>query len=77
MSALRTWREAEGLTGEELADRLQTTAETVSRYERGTRMPVPAMMTRIWVVTGGAVAPNSFHHLPALRPTDAPAEATP
>lgn len=34
---LREWREARSLTQEQLADRLDTTKATISRYETGSR----------------------------------------
>ncbi len=48
------------------------------RYElpRGAsdyRLPDPAAMVRLYVLTGGAVQPNDFYDLPAL---DAPVDAT-
>lgn len=43
-------------------------AATVYRYVAGIRIPDPEMMSRIYKVTGGKVAPNDFHDLPLPRP---------
>ncbi|WP_439813998.1 helix-turn-helix domain-containing protein [Zavarzinia sp. CC-PAN008] len=65
------WRREQGLTLEEVAEKIGRHHSSVSRYERGTRMPDPEAMAAIVRETGGAVQPNDFYTLPA-----APAERT-
>ena len=63
---LGNWRRFEGLTQQELADRLGCIVTTVARYESGARIPGPAVMVQIFQLTRGAVQPNDFYDLPAL-----------
>lgn len=65
---LAEWRQAEGLTQSELADRLGIKQCNVSQIERSgaTQVPSRAVMRRIWILTGGAVSPNDFYDLPPI-----------
>ncbi len=76
---LESWRIKEGLSIQDLAERIGESYETTRRYITGCRRPQAAQMTKIYVVTGGAVTPNDFHELPDLKPArrreSAPAEA--
>ena len=65
---LRTYRERERLTLEQLGERIGRTGVAVSRYETGARVPGPEDMVRIYVATSGAVEPNDFYDLPDLAP---------
>jgi transcriptional regulator with XRE-family HTH domain len=60
MNALKRYREAQGLNQEELAQKLGTTAATVSRIEAGIRYPSVKLMRRIMSATCGAITPNDF-----------------
>ncbi|MFT3966848.1 MAG: helix-turn-helix transcriptional regulator [Sphingobium sp.] len=57
---LKDWREAKGLTRQQLAERLARTPEAVRRYEEGERIPDRATMSLIVAVTDGRVTPNDF-----------------
>lgn len=39
----------------------------VQKWAKQTRVPKPALMRRIFLVTGGAVQPNDFFDLPDLK----------
>jgi transcriptional regulator with XRE-family HTH domain len=56
---LRTYREENGLTLAQMADKVGVSEVSMSRYERGDRMPRPEVMRKIGEVTGGAVRPNA------------------
>lgn len=58
---LRSWRKSEGLTLATLAERIETDEASLSRYERGERMPNQETMRKIAQVTGGAVTANDFY----------------
>ena len=58
---LSIWRKAQGLTLAEVAKRIGVTEVTLSRYERGERIPAREIMPKIAAVTGGAVQPNDFY----------------
>jgi transcriptional regulator with XRE-family HTH domain len=60
MNALKRYREAQGLNQEELAQKLGTTAATVSRIEAGIRYPSVKLMRQIMTATNGAITPNDF-----------------
>jgi transcriptional regulator with XRE-family HTH domain len=57
---LRTYREENGLTLAQMAEKVGVSEVSMSRYERGDRMPRPEVMRKIGEVTGGAVRPNDF-----------------
>lgn len=61
---LRAYREARGLSQEEIGKLINRSGVAVSRYESGERMPGADDMRRIFVATGGEVTPNDFHDLP-------------
>lgn len=61
---LRTYRDQQGLTQDELGALIGVSGVTVSRYEVGARIPGKAEMLRIVEVTGHAVTPNDFYDLP-------------
>ena len=63
---LGEWRRSAGLTLDAMGNRLGVGPETVRRYESGQRIPSRQHMARIYLATGGAVAPNDFYDLPAL-----------
>ena len=59
---LKMWREAHGVTQQELGAKLDVTKSTVSRYESGERRPrSPKTLTRIKQATGGAVTAEHFY----------------
>lgn len=58
---MKNWRQAKGLTLQQVADRLQTTKATVWRYEMGMRVPDDEMARRIVELTHGDVQPNDFY----------------
>lgn len=60
---LAQWRQAEGLTQEELAERLGCVKPTINRYESGARVPEWDMMKAIYIASEGKVPPNSFFPL--------------
>jgi transcriptional regulator with XRE-family HTH domain len=60
MNALTRYREAQGLNRKQLAQRLGTTAATVSRIEAGIRYPSVKLMRQIMAATNGAITPNDF-----------------
>jgi transcriptional regulator with XRE-family HTH domain len=53
-----------GLTLCELAPEVGVSPSGMSRYARGSRIPSPEVMRRIYIVTCGAVTPNDFYGLP-------------
>lgn len=63
---LAEWRNRQNKTQEEVGNALGVGALSVHRYETGKRVPGPAMMIEIYVLTGGDVEPNDFHNLPEL-----------
>ena len=46
---------------DDFAARIGTTAESVRRYARGTRIPRPAVMAKIVTATKGAVLATDFY----------------
>lgn len=60
-NALREWRVAQGLSLAECAKAMETHWGSLSRIERGGRIPRPGLMARITLFTGGAVTANDFH----------------
>lgn len=63
---LADWRNSKGMTQGELASRLGLIPLSISRYERGDRLPDPAVMIELYQLTGGVVTPNDFYDLPSL-----------
>lgn len=58
---IREWREARGLTQEQLADRTDTTKSTISKYERGAlRLDTAVMADLAWAL--GIGEEDLFHH---------------
>jgi transcriptional regulator with XRE-family HTH domain len=55
------------------AAQLGVTIQTVYRYQRGERLPAAGVMQRIFLATGGKVAPNDFY---LRRPQDHARHAT-
>ena len=68
---LAQWRRSEDMTQEALANELGCTTVTVARYEAGVRLPGPATMIELFVLSSGAVQPNDFYDLPALTVREA------
>lgn len=69
---LKTFRERQGLTLAEMAERLGVGhPRTVHRYESG-RIPRPDVMRRIVEVTRGQVGPADFYALPSSAAAPAP-----
>jgi transcriptional regulator with XRE-family HTH domain len=64
---LDLWRQRRKLNKEELGAALGVDGATVSRYISGRRLPGPAIMVKIYVLTGGEIEPNHFYELPALE----------
>ena len=60
MNALRTWRRQNGLTIEQMAERLRVSTGSLSRIERGEQWPDREFFERMTTETGGAVTPNDF-----------------
>ena len=58
---LLDWRTAQALTLAQLAERVGVTKISLSRYERGERIPAREIMQKIAAVTDGAVQPNDFY----------------
>jgi transcriptional regulator with XRE-family HTH domain len=57
---LRIYRETHEVTAEALARSAATTAATISRIERGQRLPSAALMARLVVATHGKVRADDF-----------------
>lgn len=66
---LVVWRRKEGLTQQELAERLGCSQSYVSQMERAADpiIPGPAIMIALYELSVGAVDPNSFYDLPDLE----------
>ena len=73
MNALRTWRRSNGLTIEQMAERLGVSVGSLSRIERGEQWPDREFFGRMVTETSGEVTPNDFC-LPAADQSK-PAEA--
>ena len=56
---------------ESFADRVQVDRTTILRYISGDRIPVKAVMQRIWDATGGKVTANDFY-----PSSDAPSQSS-
>ena len=64
---LQKWRENKGLTLDSVAGRVGVASMTVSRWERGSRIPRRGEMLRLFLCTDGQVQPNDFYELPELE----------
>jgi transcriptional regulator with XRE-family HTH domain len=56
------WMTETATPDEALAARVEVDRSTISRIRRGTRMPSPEMMRKLFEATGGAVTANDFVH---------------
>lgn len=67
---LAAWRKRENWTQERLAAALGCSQPYISQAERAIDpiVPGPALLIEIYVLTRGAVQPNDFYDLPALKP---------
>lgn len=64
---LQAYLSRERLTIGEFARRIQVRSHTtVHRYKRGEKIPRRDVMRRIYIATGGSVAPNDFYDLPEV-----------
>lgn len=64
---LQAYITRERLTIGEFARRIQVRSHTtVHRYKRGEKIPRRDVMRRIYIATGGNVAPNDFYDLPEV-----------
>ncbi|MGR4927336.1 helix-turn-helix domain-containing protein [Bradyrhizobium sp. CAR08] len=63
---LSDWITREGLSHQEVGDRIGKSQAAVSRYVAGKRMPDEETLIKIFEVTGGEVSPNDFVALPDL-----------
>ncbi|EHM01203.1 DNA-binding helix-turn-helix protein [Acetobacteraceae bacterium AT-5844] len=61
---LREWMAREGLSNQDMGQRLGRAANSVSRWRNGTRLPRPSDLVAIARVTGGEVTANDFFHAP-------------
>jgi transcriptional regulator with XRE-family HTH domain len=66
--SLSAYLETHGLTCEEFGKLLGVTGTAVSRYARGTRLPEPDIMRKIYIATKGRVQPDDFYDLPVRQP---------
>lgn len=57
---LADYLEEEGLTLTAFAEKIDVSVETVRRYCDEGRIPIPPIMSRIIVASGGKVQPNDF-----------------
>jgi transcriptional regulator with XRE-family HTH domain len=64
---LTEWRRRQGLQSRQAAARLGIGPKSYSRYEAGRRIPRPATLRRIFLITGGAVTPDDFYDIAAWR----------
>lgn len=65
-SKLTRWCDENAINFSEGARRIGTVPDTFRRYAHGMRVPRPAHMVAIYLLTGGRVTPNDFYDLPAL-----------
>lgn len=68
---LEVWRKAAGLTQREVAERLATTAATVSRIEQRERRPSVDLIVRIVDMTGGELTADAMIAAARERPSEA------
>ena len=59
-NALRNWRQANTLTQEQMASKLDVSTGSLSRIERGEQWPDREFFERVHVVTNGEVTANDF-----------------
>lgn len=71
---LRQYRDTHNLTLAQMAEQVGVSEVSMSRYERGDRMPRPEVMRKIGEVTGGAVRPNDFFGAEEEIAAEEPAE---
>ena len=65
---IRTWRKKEGLTLQQLAEKLHTTIVTLSRFETGVRRNYRAKMVEaIFILTNGEVDANDLFNITPER----------
>lgn len=57
---LQEYRKQKDMTLAEVAEKVGVTEVAISRYERGERIPRPAIMQKIEEITDGFVRPNDF-----------------
>ncbi len=62
---LREWREHVGLTQEQLADRLETTKGTISRWENKARKM--SLETAAAVCEALGISPGAIYHTPPVK----------
>jgi transcriptional regulator with XRE-family HTH domain len=72
---LRNWRHKHGLSLEQVAERLGTRKQTVSRIERGDRDTSADMCRRIAALTNYEVTPNDMILAQPAQPAQAEAMA--
>lgn len=64
---LTDWLKLQGLSNDEFAAMIDTTATSVYRYAEGLRIPNEETMGKIYTATKGAVTPNDFYRIPLLQ----------
>ncbi|MGY4224398.1 transcriptional regulator with XRE-family HTH domain [Bradyrhizobium sp. USDA 4503] len=64
---LSDWIAREGLSHQEVGDRIGKSQAAVSRYAAGKRMPDEETLIKIFEVTAGEVTPNDFVDLPVIE----------
>lgn len=69
---LKDWLEQKKWGYADLARECEFDPETGRRYALKKRVPKKPHGQKIFVVTGGQVAPNDFYDLPELLPAGAP-----
>ena len=57
---LHDWRKREGLTLEQVAEKIGCSGATVSRLERHLQTPSLALANKLRLLTEGQVTPNDF-----------------
>ena len=65
-SDLKSYLDKNKISYGAFATRIGVGRSSVYRYAAGVRVPEPDVMIRIYLVTNGAVEPNSFYDLPDL-----------
>lgn len=66
MEKLSEYLVTKGMTYEQFAEIIGSTATSVYRYANGLRIPEPEMMCKIYEATNGFVPPNGFYRLPKI-----------
>jgi len=67
---LREWRNHYGLTLEQLAGRLETSRETISRWENGHRLVNTDILAELADAIGHGLEPQDFYRHPAQPSAD-------